>query len=153
MKPYYFLMLLGFAVTASNCKKDKTTPKTKTELVSSSSWKYESAGIDADNNGTGETPMPPGILLNCQTDNVLVFMPNGTGTVDEGSTKCNAGDPQIIPFTWSFTNSETVINFSAVVFAGVGGDFKIITLTETQLVLSKQLTVPIPITVVVTFKH
>ena len=156
MKAYYFMLLCCVALATTNCKKNNNSTKSKTELISSSSWKYESAGIDADNNGTGETPIPSGMLATCDTDNLLIFMANGTGTVDEGSTKCAAGDPQTTSFNWTFASNETEINISAVVFAGVSGGFKIITLTDTQLVLSKPLTipgVPIPVTVVATFKH
>lgn len=139
-----------------SCQKEGSGAKSKTELIASASWKYESAAIDSDNNGTGETPLPAGILEACQTDNLLIFAANGSGTVDEGATKCNAGDPQTVPFTWTFGTNETVINFSSAVFAGVSGEFKIITLTETQLVLSKSITVsplPFPVTVIASFKH
>lgn len=130
--------------------------KSNTELITQASWKYESASIDSDNNGSGETPLPGGTLQSCQTDNLLILNANGTGTVDEGTTKCNAADPQTAALTWSFTTNETIINFNSPVFAGVGGDFRIISLTETQLVLSKQVTlppIPLPITVIATFKH
>jgi hypothetical protein len=157
MKVLSILALFSIMLFGS-CQKDEggTTPKTKQELISSSAWKYNDAKIDSDNNGTGDVALPAGLVEPCQTDNTLVFTSNGTGTLDEGPTKCDAGDPQSVPFTWSFGSNETVINFSSVVFAGVGGDFKIISLTETELVLSKQLTVPpvpLPVTVVVSFKH
>lgn len=157
MRVVSFLTLFAF-VLLSSCQKDEggTPPKTKKELISSSAWKYNDAKIDSDNNGTGDVALPAGLIEPCQTDNTIVFTSNGTGTLDEGATKCDAGDPQSVPFTWVFESNESVINFSSVVFAGVGGDFKIISLTETELVLSKQLTVPpvpLPITVVVSFKH
>ena len=160
MKVLSFFAFLSLVVLGS-CQKDDDgnpapSPKTKQELIASSAWKYNDAKIDSDNNGTGDVALPAGVVESCQTDNTILFASNGTGTVDEGPTKCNATDPQKIPFTWNLASNESVINFSSAVFAGVGGDFKIISLTETELILSKQLTVPpipLPLTVVVSFKH
>jgi hypothetical protein len=134
--------------TNSSCKKkDKVTPpKTKTELITSAAWKYESAGIDSDNNGTIDIPIPAtglGSLPACQTDNVSTLVSNGTGTVDEGPTKCAPADPQSAAF-------------SGAVVAGQSGVFKIITLNDINLVLSQKRTVPgfpSPVTVIATLKH
>jgi len=159
MKVLSFFALIGSLLFMGSCQKEgssSTPAKTKSELVTSSAWKYNDAKIDSDNNGTGDLALPAGLVEACQTDNTLTFTTNGNGTVDEGPTKCDAADPQTIPFTWNFASGETVINFSSAVFAGVGGDFKIISLTSTELILSKQLTVPpipLPLTVIVTFKH
>jgi hypothetical protein len=160
MKVLSFFAFLSLVVLGS-CQKDDDgtpapSPKTKQELIASSAWKYNDAKIDTDNNGTGDVALPAGVVEACQTDNTILFTTNGAGTIDEGATKCDNADPQSIPFTWSFSSNETVINFSSAIFAGVGGDFKIISLTETELVLSKQLTVPqipLPLTVVASFKH
>lgn len=157
MKVLTYLAFLSLVVLGSCQKEDGgTTPKTKQELIASSAWKYNDAKIDSDNNGTGDLALPAGIIEACQTDGTLTFTANGTGTVDEGPTKCNSTDPQTIPFTWNLGTNESVINFSSAVFAGVGGDFKIVSLTDAELVLSKQMTVPpipLPLTIVVSFKH
>jgi hypothetical protein len=158
MKAFSFLTFFGSLLLLGSCQKDDggAAPKTKTELISSTSWKYNDAKIDTDNNGTGDLALPAGFVEACQTDNTIVFANSGSGTVDEGGTKCDQADPQTIPFTWNFGTNETVINFSSAVFVGVGGDFKIISLTETELVLSKVLTIPgipLPLTVIVSFKH
>lgn len=160
MKALTFLAFLSSVLLLGSCQKEgsssASTPKTKSELITNSSWKYNDAKIDSDNNGTGDTPLPAGIVTACQTDNIIVFTANGYGTVDEGPTKCDPADPQTIPFTWNFVSNETVINFSSAVFAGVGGEFKIISLTSTELILSKQLTVPpipLPLTIIISFKH
>lgn len=152
------LLVISFILILSGCQKSSSGDGTKTnqEKLTASSWKYENAKIDVDNNGTGDTNIPAGLLQPCQTDNILTFSTNTTGTIDEGQLKCNAGDPQSLPFTYSLTNNETVINFSTAIFAGVGGDFKIITLTDTELALSKPLVIPpstTPLTVIVYFKH
>ena len=158
MKVLSFFAFLTSVIILGSCQKDdsaSTTPKTKTELITSSSWKYNDAKIDLDNNGTGDIPLPAGFIEPCQTDNTITFTSNGSGTVNEGALKCDVADPQTIPFTWSFTSNETMINFSSAVFAGIGGDFKIISLTETELIISQQVTIPPApaLTIVASFKH
>jgi hypothetical protein len=160
MKILSFLSVVCSLVILGSCQKDDSSappaPKTKTELLSASAWKYNDAKIDTDNNGTGDLALPAGTVEPCTTDNTIAFTSNGNGTVDEGPTKCDPSDPQTFPFTWNFTTNESVLNFSSSLFAGVGGDFKILTLSETELILSKQLVLPgapIPITVVISFKH
>ena len=160
MKVLSFLSVIFSIVILGSCQKDDSSspppPKTKTELISASVWKYNDAKIDSDNNGTGDVALPAGVVDACTTDNTIQFTSNGNGTVNEGPTKCDPADPQTFPFTWNFTSNESILNFSSSLFAGVGGDFKIISLTDTELVLSKTITqppIPLPFTVVITFKH
>ncbi len=159
MKKQLFLPLLSILFLAPfvACDKDDDDDeKTKTELVSQGSWKYESAMVDSDNNGTGDSPVPASFIAACQTDNVITISANGTGTIDEGATKCNVGDPQTSPFTWVWGNNETTVTFNTAIFAGASGEFKVLSVTETNLVMSKQVTVPsipFPVTVIATFKH
>lgn len=139
-----FLVLL--AIVFQSCKKSSSTPKTKTELIAQSNWKFSKATVG----GTDVSAM----LQSCQKDNTLSFQSNGNGTVDEGSTKCNAGDPQTYPFTWSFQSGETILHASAVLFTGGGSDFTIVSLTDTELVGSQNITLNGNTqSVVVTFIH
>jgi len=160
MKVLSLLAILSTVLILGSCQKDDSTnptTKTKTELITLKAWKYNDAKIDQDNNGTGDIPLPAGVIEPCQTDNLITFKTDLSGTVDEGPTKCDAADPQSIPFTWSFTNNETTLNFSSPLFVGFGGDFKIISLTETELVISQLVSVlppPLPsVTIIASFKH
>ena len=115
MKVLSLVSFLSAVLILGSCQKDDSTdpaPKTKTELITLKAWKYNDAKIDTDNNGTGDQPIPAGVLEACQTDNNITFVVGGSGTIDEGPTKCDATDPQSVPFTWSFTSNETMINFS-----------------------------------------
>jgi hypothetical protein len=138
-----------------SCKKDKTSAApTKAQLITAKSWYFSAASIDQNNDGVGDTSIPPSVLLACYTDNFLTFSANGTGVSDEGALKCNTSNPQTTNFTWSFTNAEQNVNFTATIFPGATGDFKIITLNDTQLILSKLTTLPgfsSPSTVIITF--
>src|SRR3979490_1103963 len=103
-----------FVLAAPSCKKH-TTPaqKTKTELITQASWKFDNAKVGGNDVSA--------FLQTCQKDNILYFSANGTGTVDEGATKCNSGDPQTNPFTWSFLSNETMLHVSATFFSGGSG--------------------------------
>ena len=147
------LLLLAFSFA---CKKGGGGgPKSKTELLTQASWKYENAAIDVDGNGTPDSPLPPGILEACDLDNTITFNSNGSGVVDEGSTKCNAADPQSAPFNWSFKNNEQVITFTNIAFGGLDGDVTVKTISETQLEMHKPVTVGVGTTVnvIVYLKH
>jgi hypothetical protein len=78
----------------------------------------------------------------CDTDGFLLLAANGTGTVDEGPTKCDPGFPQSAPITWSFSTNETVLNLNGGGVLGINGQFKILELTDIKLSLSKDTTIP-----------
>lgn len=120
------LVILCTSFFILSCKKNDTPQKTKTELLTTGSWKFSSAtsgGIDVS-----------GGLQSCQKDNIYTFAAGGTGTIDEGASKCNAGDPQTSAFTWAWLSSETMLQVSAPLFSGTTGDITIVSLTETELI-------------------
>ena len=133
----------------SSCQKEDNipVPKTKTQLLSQSSWKFKNATAS----GTDISAS----LQACQKDNIIIFAAAGTGTLDEGANKCNAPDPQTTSLTWSFLSGETVLRVSVALFSGTGNDFTLISLTETELVVSILYTPPVgpSITVIITFQH
>jgi hypothetical protein len=150
MKRLNLIITVTLLATAllDSCSKssDDSTPKTKTELLTQASWKFSTAtvgGFDVS-----------GQLQTCQKDNLYFFAAAGTGTLDEGSTKCNSSDPQTIPFTWNFETNETILNVSTVLISGGGNKFTIVSLSETQLVVSQNITIlGSSQTAVVTFIH
>jgi hypothetical protein len=124
------ILLLSFTA----CKKSvKVTVKTNTELLTQTSWKFDNAKVS----GTDVSAF----VSACQKDNLYTFVSNGTGTADEGATKCAAGDPQSTAFTWNFASNETVLHVSIALFAGGSQDLTIVSLSETQLVVSGNITV------------
>jgi hypothetical protein len=54
------------------CSKNNSnsnTPATKMQLLTQSSWKYDTAGLDNNNDGLIDAPFPAGYgLSGCQTD-------------------------------------------------------------------------------------
>ena len=151
------LAFSGAVLTLGACTPTPTpSPKTKMELITASPWKYSQAGIDQNNDGTIDLPLPASLLPTCATDNVLTFSANGNGVADEGATKCSETTPQMVPFTFSFSNNDTQLIFSTTIFAGIGGDVKLVELTETRMTLSKTVPVtgfPIALPVTVVLVH
>jgi hypothetical protein len=135
--PFFASILAGLVIFSScNDKGGGVTPppKTKTELITTGSWRYGSANWG----GTDAGPM----LQACQKDNTMTFSSTGgSGELNEGATKCNAADPQTMAFTWSFQSGETILHLSSPLFTGGSNDMTLVTLTEVELTLSQPLTV------------
>lgn len=140
-------ILLG----AAGCGKDEADntppPKTNTENISASSWKFQSASAA----GTDISSNPQ---LACFVDNVITFNSNLTGSIDESAVVCAPSTAGA--FTWSFQASETMLQLSTALFPGGSNTFTIVTLNGTNLVLSQNVVIPpslTPIAVTVTLKH
>jgi hypothetical protein len=152
MKKQFVPLAVVFILAAlifSSCGKDDNviTLKTNTQLLTQGTWKFKSATIGgSDASASFQT---------CQKDNIMTFVAAGTGNVDEGTTKCSAGDPQTNSFSWNFQTSETILFISTTLFTGGNNTFTLVSLTETELILSQGISVgPGPIQLaVVTFIH
>ncbi|MFM2336930.1 MAG: Lipocalin-like domain [Bacteroidota bacterium] len=128
----------------ASCGKEIPPPPTNTELLVNATWKFQSAsaaGTDISNNAA----------ITCIKDDVITFNASGNGTIAEGAVVCSP--TTAAAFTWSFQNSETTLNMSHGLFPGGSGTFNIISLTETTLTISQNVTIPpsataIPVTAV-----
>ena len=154
---YILLPAIMFSLLLVSCSKNdsKSSTPTKSEIITQASWKYDNAGIDGDRNGTIDFPPPSGVLTPCVTDNTLTLSSNGTGIVDEGTTKCTTTDPQSLPITWGFADNETSLKIGGGGILGISGQFKILELSTTKLSLSKDTTVPIlgTVALIAVLKH
>lgn len=90
-----------------SCKKDKDEPVSKTTLLTQKDWlaiKWE----EKLNNDAYVDDFPNWPV--CDKDDHFVFRTNNTYEANEGPTKCDATDPQIIDSgSWAFTDNETKI--------------------------------------------
>jgi hypothetical protein len=145
----YVIIVIGLVATNIGCSKDdddNPSPKTNTELLTTGTWKFSDAKV----NGASVASF----IDDCQKDNILTFLAAGTGTAEEGATKCDPGDPNSAPFNWAFQTNETVLFVSTPFFTGGSSTFTIVSLTESQLVLSQSITLSgISQTVEITFIH
>ena len=149
-KQFVLLSTVFFAAifTLYSCQPDDNLPvlKTKTQLLTQGTWKYISAVRD----GVNLDPF----LQPCQKDNIITLAAAGTGITDEGPLKCNAADPQTNPFTWTFQSGETMLSTSAALIPGGSTVSTIVTLSETQLIVSQPYTLAgVTKDAVVTFVH
>jgi hypothetical protein len=138
----FFIPTIIVCLVFISCDKDDSdnnnTP-TKTELITKSAWKFDDAGADADKNGSIDISFASQLPA-CLTDNTLTLSAGGSGTVDEGTTKCDPSLPQTTPVTWNFVSNETFLNLGGGGLLGITGQFKIVTLTDANLALSKDTT-------------
>lgn len=157
MKFFLLVFSISFVVLAScdknSSEEDNNESDTKTELITKTSWQYDTVGGDFDKNGSIDFPPPAGFLPDCVFDNTITFSSNGAGTVSEGANVC-AMAPATAPINWSFANNETTLNLGGGSIAGISGQFKILKLSETQLHLSKDTALAgLPVALIIQLKH
>ena len=149
--PLFSAAVIASVFLLSSCQEDDNLPviKTKTQLLSEKVWKFSSATWG----GTDMTASVPA----CQKDNVTSFIAGGTGSGDEGATKCNVADPQTVSFTWSFQSGETMLTTSSPLIPGTtpgSSTSTIVSLTATDRKLSQPVTIGSTTqTAVATFVH
>ena len=144
------LAALFFMILWASCSKSHSNNNSTATLVTQSSWKYDTSGIDLNKDGIvdiGDTTVKP-----CVKDNIYTFKSDSTGTIDEGATKCNVSDPQTVPFTWSLTNNQTVLTVTGNTI--LSGGINIFSVSSTNFILYKDTTLSgIALRYVVNLKH
>ncbi len=148
-KQFFTLLVAGLVVLACGCQKetDTTTPSapTKTELITKSSWSFDRAT----SGGTDISSSVPA----CYKDNIVTFTSATNGTV-ANTVVCMPTDNTPPTFTWSWQNSETIVRLSAPLFPGGTGDFNLISLTTTALVVEQTVNFGgAPVSVTFYYKH
>jgi hypothetical protein len=133
------------ALFFTNCDKNDNPPPSNTDYITKSSWKFSAAkagGIDV----TAQVPA-------CFKDNTMLFVANGTGTINESTNVCSPPSPA--SFTWVFQNNGSQINMSTPIVSGGSGVFTIVLLNDVSLVVSQTMTIAPapPTTVELTFIH
>ena len=129
----------------TNCDKNDNPPPSNTDYITKSSWKFSSAKAG----GTDVTALVPA----CFKDNTMLFVANGTGTINENANVCSPASSAT--FTWVFQNNGTEINMSTPIVSGGSGVFTIVLLNDANLVVSQTMTIAPnpPTTVELTFIH
>ncbi|MCO6461959.1 MAG: lipocalin family protein [Saprospiraceae bacterium] len=113
MKINYFLFILlaGFLITVSSCKKDEDTPKTKKELLTGPScWKIlKVESYDEDGKLVDVTDVA---FEECDKDNCLKFSTDGKFVVTDDGVKCE-GEPAVsAEGTWALSNNDTQLDWT-----------------------------------------
>src|SRR5688572_9027454 len=141
------LASLSLIFISVSCEDEPDEP-TKTEMMTSASWKYESATY----NGAA---VPPSMTA-CVVDNTLTFT-STTYTVTEGAVVCVPSTATATPQAWSFQSNDTQLVLASSLIPGTpSGTFTLVSLTATNLVISQNVVIPPSPTaapLVITFKH
>ena len=104
------LLLVSAAMILNSCSKKDDDPSNR-EMLTGKYWINTSMTIDpAINIGGTNISNLWTLMLDCEKDNLVKFDDNGVYIEDEGSTKCDPGDPQTQTGTWAFNADETVIS-------------------------------------------
>nr|WP_294908404.1 lipocalin family protein [uncultured Lacibacter sp.] len=123
--PFLLLVLL----TVNSCKK-KNDQKSKTQLITERDWRLTKFEEQENNN-------PPVDYLTgasaCNLDDRHVFKTNNTYEINEGPSKCNPSDPQLVDTgTWSLGDNETKFIYDGIPFTIVKLDGNTLELSYTD---------------------
>ena len=126
------MILFTAAVALSSCSKDDddnnnnpSGPVINTANLTVKPWKATGLTIGGADFWS--------IAEECEKDNIYTFKTDNTYIEDEGATKCDSGDPQIIvTSTWSLINNNTRLVYD-------GDTATIKELSSTKMVLESQV--------------
>ncbi|HYJ37611.1 MAG TPA: DUF5004 domain-containing protein [Chitinophagaceae bacterium] len=113
MKKITYILTLAILVFSLGCKKDNDKQnQTRMELITTGQWKIialtQVPGYDIDGDGDLDTDIFQDFDI-CEKDDYYIFKSNGIFDVNEGPSKCDASDPQVVSGSWSFANQEKEI--------------------------------------------
>lgn len=109
---YLFFAVICFIIS---CKKDsEPIPQTRTEMLTSSPWKWTGGTITPAFDVFGDGKPISGDYFSkapkCWQDDIYIFTSANKFMHDEGGSKCDISDPQIYSEgTWAFETAENVI--------------------------------------------
>jgi hypothetical protein len=134
------LSLLFILLTTSSCSKEEDNGNSTITLITRGPWKFSKAtasGVDVS-----------GLIESCIKDNILIFQsgtPQNTGSLNEGATRCNPTDPQMIDFFWEYDASFRKITITGVggsavpILPGGSNEFNIVRISQTEMVLTQNV--------------
>jgi len=103
-----------FLLVFVSCQKDENddhaNAKTKTELLTTGTWKYTGATVKPayDYYGDGApTENIFAIMKDCEKDDFESYKTDGVWEYNEGPSKCDPSYPQIFSLPWNFADNET----------------------------------------------
>jgi|SRR5690606_32803686 len=102
------MMVAGLAALLVGCKDDEKS-KSNTELLTAENWLTTSVTIRTVG-PTSDTTIDITPEDACELDNIVKFNLDYTYSSEEGATKCDTNDNQIIESgSWSFKNDEKTL--------------------------------------------
>ena len=95
-----FLVILWASCSKSHSSEHPTNgPGSNFVLITQTTWRYDTSGVDLNKDGVVDIGNDT-LITACEKDDIYTFKSDSTGIIDEGVTKCDAADPQTLPFSW-----------------------------------------------------
>lgn len=118
------VLLIVFLIALLSCKDDEPT-LSKTDLLTSKSWKLEFIRLL-------DIESAP---KDCAKDNIYIFNLDKTSIEDEGPSKCDPDNSQIKKGIWDLTQNETILRLTSNINSSTpfSVDEQILELTTTNL--------------------
>jgi hypothetical protein len=127
---------LVLAICWGCSKSSSSSSSNNVSLITAAAWKYDTSGIDVDQDGKiDNNDIADNVLKPCEKDDIFTFNKDSTGLVDEGPTKCNAGDAQTDVLAWEFTNSNKVLAITSNTV--LNGNLNLLSLGSANMTLYK----------------
>jgi len=129
MKPAQAILIIVILIISS-CSKDRLL--SKTDLLTAGKWQIteytEICYCGGSGFGTSSRDLYASYAT-CEKDNYYVFYKGGSAEINEGVTKCNAGNAQSYTESWAFNSDESRFLFK-------GKNWKIFQLNKTTFIIS-----------------
>ena len=140
-------LILPFVLAASlfSCQKGADEPtETSRKALIIGSWQLTGnvetpATYDFDSDGIKDSDTYK-FMGTCFTDNLTVFRPDGNCEENEGPTKCEAADPQVILAPWTLSADEKILTIDDDVYTVVEVNATTMKLSYTDVVIDTQVT-------------
>jgi hypothetical protein len=130
---HYYPAVLIVAVIIFSCNKNGGTgtkpnnpDSTKnsvsvTTIIEAKAWKYDTSGLDTNNDGKIDVGGDTTVIPLCQRDDLYTFNNDNTGSVNTGSLHCTAGEAQSTAFNWSLSADGKTLkaSFNPILQEGV----------------------------------
>jgi hypothetical protein len=98
------IMVLLVAVLCTSCIKNQTPQDLtaeKTNILTAGNWRLTDYRYQDAFQSGGYSSLP-----DCRKDDLRIFKNDGSYEINEGTSKCNAGDPQSSFKQWKFLNTR-----------------------------------------------
>lgn len=118
---FSILLVISAALFFAGCSKNSNSPKDARGILISGKWQLQSSVSDITIPGrASDTEDNYAKMDECEKDNYFIFNSDGTGTTDEGTTKCNSSDPQTEKSgNWALLSNNTKLELSDPAQSGV----------------------------------
>lgn len=104
------LTVLAVILFTAGCNKSTDSPSGAKAILTSGKWQITGGTVSLSYPGIPTiTQDVKDIFQSCILDNYTIFKTDGTGTTDEGATKCDPSDPQVKDADghWALQDNDT----------------------------------------------